>query len=49
MATNIPPHNLREIVQATTALIDDPDNPTEAETAALDARIAEYQQVFDTH
>ncbi len=25
MATNIPPHNLREIVAATTALIDDPD------------------------
>jgi len=25
MATNIPPHNLREIVRATTALIDDPD------------------------
>jgi len=29
MATNIPPHNLREIVQATTALIDDPDLPQE--------------------
>jgi DNA gyrase subunit A len=27
MATNIPPHNLREIVTATTALIDDPDLP----------------------
>lgn len=27
----------------------DPDNPTEAEMAALNARIAEYQQVFDTH
>lgn len=27
----------------------DPDNPTEAETAALDSKIAEYQQVFDTH
>ena len=25
MATNIPPHNLREVVAATTALIDDPD------------------------
>ena len=25
MATNIPPHNLREIVSATTALIDDPE------------------------
>ncbi len=25
MATNIPPHNLREVVQATLALIDDPD------------------------
>lgn len=29
MATNIPPHNLREIVSATTALIDDPDLPQE--------------------
>ncbi|MEM7414528.1 MAG: DNA gyrase subunit A [Gemmatimonadota bacterium] len=29
MATNIPPHNLREIVQATTSLIDDPDLPQE--------------------
>ena len=29
MATNIPPHNLREIVAATTALIDDPDLPQE--------------------
>ena len=29
MATNIPPHNLREIVQATTELIDDPDLPQE--------------------
>jgi DNA gyrase subunit A len=29
MATNIPPHNLREIVNATTALIDDPDLPQE--------------------
>lgn len=29
MATNIPPHNLREIVTATTALIDDPDLPQE--------------------
>jgi DNA gyrase subunit A len=29
MATNIPPHNLREIVEATTALIDDPDLPQE--------------------
>ena len=27
MATNIPPHNLREIVDATIALIDDPDLP----------------------
>jgi len=27
MATNIPPHNLREIVDATVALIDDPDLP----------------------
>jgi hypothetical protein len=27
----------------------DPDNPTEAETAALNAKVAEYQQVFDTH
>jgi DNA gyrase subunit A len=25
MATNIPPHNLREVVAATTALVDDPD------------------------
>ena len=29
MATNIPPHNLGEIVDATLALIDDPDLPTE--------------------
>jgi DNA gyrase subunit A len=29
MATNIPPHNLREIVNATTALIVDPDLPQE--------------------
>ena len=29
MATNIPPHNLREIVNATTALIVDPDLPHE--------------------
>jgi len=29
MATNIPPHNLREIVKATTALVDDPDLPQE--------------------
>jgi DNA gyrase subunit A len=29
MATNIPPHNLREIVAATTSLIDDPDLPQE--------------------
>jgi DNA gyrase subunit A len=29
MATNIPPHNLREVVAATTALIDDPDLPQE--------------------
>jgi len=29
MATNIPPHNLREIVFATSALIDDPDLPHE--------------------
>ena len=29
MATNIPPHNLREIVLATTSLIDDPDLPQE--------------------
>lgn len=27
----------------------DPDNPTDAETAALNTKIAEYQQVFDTH
>lgn len=27
MATNIPPHNLREVVAATQALIDDPDLP----------------------
>jgi DNA gyrase/topoisomerase IV subunit A len=25
MATNIPPHNLRELIDATIALIDDPD------------------------
>jgi DNA gyrase subunit A len=29
MATNIPPHNLREVVAATQALIDDPDLPQE--------------------
>ena len=29
MATNIPPHNLREVVDATTALIDNPDLPQE--------------------
>jgi len=29
MATNIPPHNLREVVEAATALIDDPDLPQE--------------------
>ncbi|MCQ0970400.1 DNA gyrase subunit A [Paracoccus sp. TK19116] len=29
MATNIPPHNLGEVVDATLALIDDPDLPTE--------------------
>jgi DNA gyrase subunit A len=29
MATNIPPHNLREIVDAATAMIDDPDLPQE--------------------
>ncbi len=29
MATNIPPHNLREIVDATAALIDDPQLPQE--------------------
>jgi hypothetical protein len=26
-----------------------PDNPTEAETGALKAKLADYQQVFDTH
>jgi DNA gyrase subunit A len=30
MATNIPPHNLREVVAAAAALIDDPDLPQEA-------------------
>src|SRR3954449_3415200 len=30
MATNIPPHNLREVVDATVALIDDPDVAVEA-------------------
>jgi DNA gyrase subunit A len=30
MATNIPPHNLREVVAATEALIDDPELPQEA-------------------
>jgi DNA gyrase subunit A len=30
MATNIPPHNLREVVNATIALIDDPDITVEA-------------------
>jgi DNA gyrase subunit A len=30
MATNIPPHNLREIVAATQALVDDPDLPQDA-------------------
>ena len=29
MATNIPPHNLREVIAATAALIDDPDASTE--------------------
>ncbi|HSM62019.1 MAG TPA: DNA gyrase subunit A [Longimicrobiales bacterium] len=29
MATNIPPHNLREVVEAAKALIDDPDLPQE--------------------
>ena len=29
MATNIPPHNLGEVVDATLALIEDPDLPTE--------------------
>ncbi|MDH3208076.1 MAG: DNA gyrase subunit A, partial [Gemmatimonadota bacterium] len=29
MATNIPPHNLREVVAATQALVDDPDLPQE--------------------
>jgi DNA gyrase subunit A len=29
MATNIPPHNLREVVAAVSALIDDPDLPQE--------------------
>lgn len=29
MATNIPPHNLREVLDATTALIDDPEATTE--------------------
>lgn len=29
MATNIPPHNLREVIDATTALIDDPEATTE--------------------
>jgi len=29
MATNIPPHNLREVVAAASALIDDPDLPQE--------------------
>ena len=29
MATNIPPHNLREVVAATKALVDDPDLPQE--------------------
>ena len=29
MATNIPPHNLREIVEAASAIVDDPDLPQE--------------------
>ncbi|MFA6095685.1 MAG: DNA gyrase subunit A [Candidatus Paceibacterota bacterium] len=29
MATNIPPHNLREVIDATIALIEDPDKTTE--------------------
>ncbi len=29
MATNIPPHNLREVVEASIAMIDDPDLPQE--------------------
>ncbi|MBT7755951.1 MAG: asparaginase, partial [Rhodospirillaceae bacterium] len=27
----------------------DPDNPTDAETAALNEKIADYQRVFETH
>jgi len=27
----------------------DPDHPTEAETAAINTKLAEYQRVFDTH
>ncbi len=27
----------------------DPDNPTDAETAAIEAKVAEYQNIFDTH
>ena len=35
MATNIPPHNLREVVEGTIALIDDPDLPQEALEAII--------------
>jgi DNA gyrase subunit A len=35
MATNIPPHNLREVVAATQALVDDPDLPQEELEALL--------------
>jgi len=27
----------------------DPDNPTKAETTAIDAKVAEYQMIFDSH
>ncbi len=35
MATNIPPHNLREVVNGLTALIDDPELPQEALEAII--------------
>jgi DNA gyrase subunit A len=35
MATNIPPHNLREVVNALTALIDDPELPQEVLEATI--------------
>jgi DNA gyrase subunit A len=38
MATNIPPHNLREVVAACEVLIDDPEAPVEAVASSTAAR-----------